>query len=213
MNHNKQTLLLTTVGIATVLIGMLSANVSAQDNSNTGSGPMIVQNNKMYIISGATLSCVNLKDYTVESKVDLSKLSMKRAEKMAAERNKSYLAHYDKDKDGKVTKDEAGRRWKYLLKKYDKNKNNEVTAEEFTRNKPVSPASYGHAALLIETDTLFMLRNGILFIFDQKTLKLKKELVVEEQKSGSRSASIFGRGRHISTTDSGKTVNIKWGSQ
>ncbi len=204
--------MLSITGMAAVLSCVLCANVSAQDNSTTGSGPMVVQNNKMYIISGATLSCVNLKDFTIENKADLSKISMKQAEKIAAERNKAHLSFYDKDKDGKVTKDEAGKRWDFSLKRYDKDKNNEVSADEFTMNKAISPASYGHAALLIEKDSLFMLRNGILFIFDQKTLKLKKEVVIEEKKSVSHSTGILRQGHHI-TTDDSKQIELLWGVQ
>jgi hypothetical protein len=98
------------------------------------------------------------------------------------QKRKAYLSNYDKDKDGKVTEDEAGKRWRWL-KRNDDNGDGVLVAEELSIYAPRSPAAYGEASLLVNGDSLFMLRSGSLFVFSAAGLDFKKMVEVAPKKN------------------------------
>ena len=122
------------VAVAAILLSIPLSRVSALDatgGQGSSSGPMIVHGNKLYVVSGTTLACVNLKTYEVEFKKDLTLIAKEKAEAEAMEKRKAYLSRYDKNKDGKVTQEEAGRNWNWL-KRQDADNNGEVVPAEVT---------------------------------------------------------------------------------
>lgn len=166
-------------------------SVSAADGDAAGGGgggPMAVYGNKLYVVSGTSIACIDLKTFKVVAKKDLTLIAKEQAEAEALEKRKAYLSRYDTDKDGKVTEKEAGKRWRWL-KRNDKDKNGQVEPGEMSMYQPRSPAAYGDASLLVTGNAVFMLRSGNVFMFDRASLDFQKSVEVEDKHKPGYNAS------------------------
>ena len=130
-------------------------------------GAMTERSGKLYVVCEATLARVDLKEFKVEARVDLSKLG--RDEEQDKKDREEWIARLDNNKD-KVVDALDGARWGWA-RRFDLNKDGKVTADEADIGP--APGAAGSATLAVVQGRLVMLRSGYIFRFDPATLELE----------------------------------------
>ncbi|MHC4505621.1 MAG: hypothetical protein ACYTFI_20130 [Planctomycetota bacterium] len=130
-------------------------------------GAMAEKAGKLYVVCEATLARVDLKEFTVEERADLSGLG--RDEEETKKERAKWIALVDENKD-KVIDALDGARWNWA-RGNDHNKDGKVTPDEADIGP--APGAAGVATLQIVKGDLVMLRSGYVFKFDPKTLELE----------------------------------------
>jgi len=121
---------------------------------------------KLFIVDGATLYCVDLDTLKVAAKADLTGLGWTAKRKLAEQAE--WIRRQDQNQDGVLTEAD-GRVWRWR-RRQDHNGDGKVTRDEAD---VTPPGQAGEAVLFVHKGHLVMLRNGALFRFDIKTLKLE----------------------------------------
>lgn len=150
---------------------------------------LIEHEEKFFILTGATLARVDIATSVVEARKDLHKVGK---EPGADERDRkwrqAFLARYDSDGDGVISSVEA-KRYPHV-RKMDKDGDGAVVLKEVPAPMRKGAGAQGEARLVVSSRGLHMLRGGMLFLFDLKTLELLKSTQIEvktsEEKSGMR---------------------------
>jgi len=129
-------------------------------------GPELMHDGKLFIVDGTTLYCVDLDTLKVAAKADLTGLGWTAKRKLAEQAE--WIRRQDQNQDGVLTEAD-GRVWRWR-RRQDHNGDGKVTRDEAD---VTPPGQAGEAVLFVHKGHLVMLRNGALFRFDIKTLKLE----------------------------------------
>ena len=174
----------TTAAVAAMALlaaGEARAQMSWGAFSRSGGAAMVEHGGKLYVVSGSTLARLDAATLKVEAKKDLSDLGKTDEEKAAEERERrSFMEKYDADNDGLITMDELDRR-RFYIYRYDRNGDRKLSADELKAMGRPAPAASGEAVLLLKKGKLYLLRSGMVFLFDPDSLELKETAVVVER--------------------------------
>jgi ferric-dicitrate binding protein FerR (iron transport regulator) len=160
--------------------------------SRGAGAPMVEVNNKLYVVTGGTLAIVDLATNKVIATQDLTKIASEIAEARVEKQRTDWIARFDKNGDGEIAGEElTANRW---MGRMDKDGDGILGKEEVPVHQQPSPAAYGEADLLVTAKACYMLRNGILFIFNQTSLVFKTMVTIDENQAyGNRGDAGIGQ--------------------
>jgi hypothetical protein len=125
---------------------------------------------KLYVILGDKISRLDADTLTEEASARIPRAIPPELKKREERVRSAFLARFDRNADGAITRDELDR--PEILTKLDKDGDGKITAAEVPTPRNLVPPA-GPATMLVEGGRVFVFRDGQLFRFDAETLELK----------------------------------------